>query len=288
MMLRMRRAYTPSLPELQAFVQAAKTASATQAGDALGLTQSAISRSLASLEARLGVQLFVRARQRLTLSDAGRAFLPQAQAILAQLDAAALGVMSFGGQRQVIRIACLPSFAAVWLIPRLATFMAAHPDVAVDVSATLTPLDFATDARDAAIVRGPVSGPCDVLADERLIVVAAPHLAATLLDDAAIARLPLLQQATRPDLWLQWFGTGQVARGPRFEQFGMVLAAARAGLGVGLVPQVLAAPDIATGTLRQASARTMATQTPYVLTYAQRSQENAAFVALRAHLTHWP
>ena len=80
----MRRAYTPSLPELQAFVQAASMASATHAGDVLGLTQSAISRSLASLEARLGVRLFHRAKQRLTLSDAGRAFLPQAQAILAQ------------------------------------------------------------------------------------------------------------------------------------------------------------------------------------------------------------
>jgi LysR family transcriptional regulator, glycine cleavage system transcriptional activator len=280
----MRRAYTPSLPELQAFVQAAGMASATQAGDALGLTQSAISRSLASLEARLGVRLFHRAKQRLTLSDAGRAFLPQAQAILAQLDAAALGVMSFGGQRQVIRLACLPSFASVWLIPRLAAFMAAHPGVAVDVSATLTPLDFVTDARDAAIVRGPVQGPHDVLAEERLIVVAAPHLAPTMLNDDALARLPLLQQATRPDLWLRWFGTGQVARGPRFEQFGMVLAAARAGLGVGLVPQVLAAPDIAAGALVQASARSMATDTPYVLSYAARSLESAAFSALRAML----
>ncbi len=284
----MRRAYTPSLPELQAFVQAASMASATHAGDVLGLTQSAISRSLASLEARLGVRLFHRAKQRLTLSDAGRAFLPQAQAILAQLDAAALGVMSFGGQQQVIRLACLPSFASVWLIPRLASFMAAHPGVAVDISATLTPLDFTTDARDAAIVRGPVQGPHDVLAEERLIVVAAPHLVPVLLSDEAIARLPLLQQATRPDLWLRWFGTGQVARGPRFEQFGMVLAAARAGLGVGLVPDVLAAPDLANGALVQASARSMATDTPYVLNYAVRSLESAGFVALRRHLMHLP
>jgi DNA-binding MarR family transcriptional regulator len=75
----MRRAYTPTLPELQAFAQAARTGSATRAAQALGLTQSAVSRSLATLEDRLGVRLFHRLRQRLTLSDAGRALLPDAE-----------------------------------------------------------------------------------------------------------------------------------------------------------------------------------------------------------------
>jgi LysR family glycine cleavage system transcriptional activator len=292
----MRHAYTPSLPELQAFVQAARTGTATRAGAAMGLTQSAISRALTSLEARLGVALFHRIRQRLVLSDAGRALLPEAERLLADLDRAALTVMSFGGHRDVLRLAVFPTFSALCLIPRLAGFARLAPEVTFDVTATLTALDFERDPRDVAIIRAqappngaPLRGALvDVLAEERLVVVAAPAILpdAGQLEDADLAKLPLLQQATRPNLWLDWFLNAgldpiTILRGARFEQFGMVLAAARAGLGLALVPEVFAAPDIAAGTLRLASSRVMATDTPYVLTYPERSLEIAAFQLFR-------
>jgi DNA-binding transcriptional LysR family regulator len=286
-----RHAYTPTLPELQAFAACARQGTATRAGAALGLTQSAISRALGSLEARLGVALFHRVRQRLALSDAGRAFLPEAERMLSDLDRAALTVMSFGGRRDVLRLACLPTFAALWLIPRLAGFARIAPGISFDVTTTLTPLDFDRDPRDAAILRAepPLRGAGhDVLLEERLIVVASPALLpdGAPLDDAALSRLPLLQQATRPDLWLDWFRDAgeaptRILRGPRFEQFGMVLAAARAGLGVALVPEVLVAPDLATGALRAASLRSLVTPTPYVLTAPPRSHALPAFTAFR-------
>lgn len=285
----MRRAYTPTLPELQAFAQAARTGSATRAALALGLTQSAVSRSLATLEDRLGVRLFHRLRQRLTLSDAGRALLPDAERILADLETSALAVMSFGGHRDVLRLAVLPTFGAVWLIPRLARFAAAAPGVTVDMSTTLVALDFERDPRDAAILRAPAElrgARSRVLIEERLVVVAAPSLVCEPLDDPALARLPLLQQATRPDLWLGWFRDAGldpvlILRGPRFEQFGMVLAAAQAGLGVALVPDMLVAPDLAAGRLRLASRRSMVSATPYVLSWPDRSEEVAAFRVFR-------
>ncbi len=285
----MRRAYTPTLPELQAFVQAARNGSATRAALALGLTQSAVSRSLATLEDRLGVRLFHRLRQRLTLSDAGRALLPDAERILADLDTSALTVMSFGGHRDVLRLAVLPTFGAVWLIPRLARFAARAPGVTVDMSTTLEPLDFDRDPRDAAILRAPAAlrgARSALLAQERLVVVAAPSLVSGPLDDPALARLPLLQQATRPDLWLDWFRDAgldpvRILRGPRFEQFGMVLAAAQAGLGVALVPDMLVAPDLEAGRLRLASRRSMVSAAPYVLTWPARSEDVSAFRAFR-------
>lgn len=289
MIYAMRHGYTPTLPELQAFAEAAKHGSATRAALALGLTQSAISRSLGSLEARLGVQLFHRAKQRLTLSDAGRVMLGDASRILAELDAAAQTVMSFGGHGAVLRIAVLPTLGAAWLVPRLARFAKLAPDVTFDLSATLDPVDFDRDPRDMAILRAalPVTGAeADVLAFEDLVVVAAPGLAAGVLEDAALARLPLLQQATRPTLWLDWFldaGLDPITllRGPRFEQFGMVLAAARAGLGVALVPELLVQDDLAAGAVRLASKRRMRTGTPYVMTYPARSLGVPAFVAFR-------
>jgi LysR family glycine cleavage system transcriptional activator len=287
----MRHAYTPSLPELQAFVQAARTGTATRAASALGLTQSAISRALTSLEARLGVALFHRIRQRLVLSDAGRALLPEAERMLADLDRAARTVMAFGGHRDVLRMAVLPTFAALWLIPRLSGFAATSPLVTFDMSATLTALDFERDARDMAIIRaqGPLRGASfDVLAQERLVVVAAPSLlpGGAVLGDDDLARLPLLQQSTRPNLWLDWFDRAgldpiTILRGARFEQFGMVLAAARAGLGLALVPDLLAAPDLATGSLIKASDRSMTSDTPYALTYPSRSLDIPAFQAFR-------
>jgi LysR family transcriptional regulator, glycine cleavage system transcriptional activator len=283
MILRMRRAWTPTLPELQAFAEVARTGSATAAAAGLGLTQSAISRALATLEARLGTRLFRRERQRLVLSDAGRAFWPEAAAILDRLEAAALQVMAFGGRTQVLRGQCLPSFATAWLIPRLAAFQGAHPDVTFDISATLGAVDLMT--HDFAILRGtaPTGTEVQRLCDEVLVAVAAPGFVGP-HDD--LGRLPLLQQATRPDLWPRWFGdVVPQMRGARFEQFGMVMAAARAGLGVALVPEVLAEVDLAAGTLVAASARRMATDTPYILCWPPRAVANPAFKALLAALT---
>lgn len=293
MIFGMRHAYTPTLPELQAFAESAKHGSATRAALALGLTQSAISRSLASLEARLGVQLFHRAKQRLTLSDAGRVMLADAVRILAELDSAAQTVMSFGGHDAVLRIAVLPTLGGAWLVPRLARFARVAPDVTFDLSSTLDPVDFNRDPRDMAILRAtlPVRGAeADVLGDEDLVVVAAPGLVTGILEDTALARLPLLQQATRPRLWLDWFldaGLDPITllRGPRFEQFGMVLASARAGMGVALVPEMLVQDELVAGQLRLVSRRKMRTATPYVLTYPARSLGVPAFVAFRKWLT---
>lgn len=279
----MRQARTPTLPELQAFVATAQSGAATRAAETLGLTQSAVSRALASLEDRLGVRLFHRVRQRLVLSDAGRAFLPEAQRLLADLDRAALNVMAFGGQAQVLRLACLPTFAAAWLIPRLA---ALPPAVTIDLSATLTLPDFAADPRDAAILRGPAPRGLhsQVLAQETLVAVCAPSRAGQ-----DIAAMPLIQQTTRPDLWLGWFRDAgadprDLVRGPRFEQFGMVLAAARAGMGAALVPEVLAAEDLAAGRLIRAAPGARAGGDPYRLIWPDRSDSLPALAALRAAL----
>lgn len=279
----MRHARTPTLPELQAFVAAAQSGATTRAGEMLGLTQSAVSRAVASLEERLGVRLFHRVKQRLALSDAGRAFLPEARRLLDDLDRAALNVMAFGGQAQVLRLACLPTFATTWLIPRLG---ALPPGVTVDLSVTLTLPDFASDPRDAAILRGeaPRGLHSRVLAEETLVAVCAPHRAGQ-----DIAGMPLIQQTTRPDLWLGWFREAgadprDLVKGPRFEQFGMVLAAARAGMGAALVPEVLAAEDLAAGRLVRAAPGARTGGDPYRLIWPERSAGLPALAALLAAL----
>ncbi|MBO0661932.1 LysR family transcriptional regulator [Jiella sp. MQZ9-1] len=287
----MRRAYTPTIGELEAFRALAEAGSATRAGQTLGLTQSAISRSLQSLEERLGVRLFHRVRRRLILSDAGRSFLRDADRILAELDGAALTVMSFGGREKLLRLVALPTFASAWLIPRLAGFAALAPDITVDVTSALQPVDFSRAPADAAIQRLELrsrGAEAIALLDESLIVVASPRIVGDSgdLPDEALATLPLIQQATRPDLWLRWFQEAQldavrILRGPRFEHFGMVLAAARAGLGAALVPAILVEEEIATGRLVRASSQTIDGGSPYALIFPPQQADNASFRRFR-------
>ena len=288
----MRRSYTPTVGELETFRALAEAGSATRAAQTLGLTQSAISRSLQSLEERLGVRLFHRVRQRLILSDAGRSFLRDAERILAAIDGAVLTVMSFGGREKLLRLVALPTFASAWLIPRLARFAAIAPEITIDVTSALGPVDFSRDPADAAIQRLELrsrGAEAVALLDETLIVVASPQIVGRegqLSDGDLATTLPLLQQATRPDLWLRWFQEAQmdavsILRGPRFEHFGMVLAAARAGLGAALVPQILVEEELASGRLVRASPRSLDGGSPYALIFPPQQSDNPAFCLFR-------
>ncbi|EAU44898.1 MULTISPECIES: LysR substrate-binding domain-containing protein [Salipiger] len=271
----MRKAYIPSVAELEAFTACARRGTTTMAADSLGLTQSAISRSLASLEDRLGVALFNRVRQRLVLSPAGHAFLDRAEELLAELDAAAMGVMAFGGRDAVLRMAVLPSFARIWLIPRLARFAQVAPEISLDLSARLLPVDFGREPFDLAIMRSRHDMPgvsTEPVIPETMVIVAAPTLLAgqDALSDADLLELPLLQQSTRPTLWLDWFRGSdtdprRILRGARLDHFDMIVDAAIAGLGVGIVPEIVARPALERGALALAAPRRFETGEHYAL-----------------------
>ncbi|MCF6301771.1 MAG: LysR family transcriptional regulator [Devosiaceae bacterium] len=283
----MRQVYIPTISELQAFCVCAQTGATTRAAQALNLTQSAISRSINSLEKRLGVQLFDRVRQRLILSDAGRAFQRDAARVLADLENSAMMVMAFGGHSDVLRLAVLPTFASTWLIPKLGDFQTLFPKVTFDIGARLKPVDFEVEAFDAAIQRGGATSPgvkFIPLMDEYLVAVAAPELAETSgnFDEGEAADFSLLQQATRPDLWPRWFEQGgldqrTILRGARFDHFDMVKEAAISALGVALVPESLVQRELGAGTLILLSERKMAGPEPYMLIYPERSEDITGF-----------
>jgi LysR family glycine cleavage system transcriptional activator len=289
----MRSHYTPTVQELRALVACAQLGSASRAAETLNLTQSAVSRAIRSLEDRLGVRLFQRVRQRLVLADAGRALLRDAETILDNLDASARMVMAFGGGDQVLRLAVLPTFATTWLIPKLAEFNRLSPETAIDLTSALGPVDFQDSPFDAAIQRAALarSGTTIVpLMDERLVVVAAPGLLPkTALSPAGLTGFPLIQQATRPRLWAAWFAAADLGpvdrlRGPRFQHFDMVIAAARAGLGLALLPDIFVEKDIAGGALVQVVDRTLAGPSPYALIYPSARPMSASLQTFAAWL----
>src|SRR5262249_35929040 len=107
-----------------------------------------------------------------------------------------------------LRVSVLPSFAARWLLPRIGRFLAAHPDIDLDVRATLAIVDFQRDDADVAIRLGDGNWPgatAELLYDEFYTPVCSPrlkggHLPATPVD---LAGYTLLSSTNEP--WKPWF-----------------------------------------------------------------------------------
>lgn len=249
----------PSIDALMAFESAARHQSFTRAAAELNLTQGAISRQIRLLEDRLGSHLFQRVRQRVILSDAGRAYLLEVRRILDGLESATLRLMTVGASTNVLNLAVLPAVATHWLLPRLPDFFRKHPKVSINCGVRLSPFDFETDPFDAAIHYGsPIWAGAVVhhLMDEDLVPVCTPEFrhSRRIRRPDDLGRMPLLHLTTRPAAWADWFKRAQVPtanafQGSIFENFAMISKAAIAGLGVALVPTYFVEEELKAGTL---------------------------------------
>src|ERR1700760_2586796 len=123
----------PKLIGLQAFESVARLGSVSRGAPEPALTQGAVSRQLQALESRLGVSLFARSKKRLTLTEAGAGYLHDVRGGLAVLGEATEALLSRQGRGGTLRLATLPTFGAKWLVPRLPRFLAARPNITLDV-----------------------------------------------------------------------------------------------------------------------------------------------------------
>src|SRR2546429_3879622 len=146
----------PALDLLVGFEAAARHLSFTKAGEELYLTQSAVSRQIKELEDQLGVELFQRRHRALALTDAGKQFYASAAQVLATMRAATEQLRAQAGKRS-LAVTTTHSFAAMWLIPRLAGFTRTHPAVDVRISAETRVQDLDRDGLDGAIRHGPAA-----------------------------------------------------------------------------------------------------------------------------------
>ncbi|ALH81210.1 LysR substrate-binding domain-containing protein [Sphingopyxis macrogoltabida] len=251
------RRFLPPTALLCAFEAAARTQSFTQAARELSLTQSAVSRQIRALEDILGAPLFHREKQKVFLTLAGSAYAREIRDALNRISGATLGFRANPGGG-TLHIAALPLFGARWLMPRLPRFLAAHPDLSVNVTTRLAPFDFRFDPVDAAIHFGLPEWPgsrLDFLMNENVVPLCSPALAAQLgcTAPADLIDAPLLHLVSRPDAWERWFAAMQVdpgeVHGMLVDQFALGIEAARAGLGVALLPEFLVASELARGEL---------------------------------------
>ncbi|ARC35385.1 LysR family transcriptional regulator (plasmid) [Paracoccus yeei] len=253
-----QRRYLPGLGLLTAFDAVMRTGSVTRAAQDLALTQSTVSRLVQTLEAQLGQPLFLRRRKRLHPTEAALRYHRDIAAALDNIQRATMALVANpdGG---TLDLAVLPTFGTRWLAPRLPDFLSANPGVTVNLTTRFTRFDFATERFDAMIYYGSDDWPGAAhlkLFDERLTACASPALltAHPVAGPADLHGMVLLQLATRSDAWAAWFrgqGAAPPARidGMVMDQFSMMVQAAISGLGVALLPDYLARPEIAEGRL---------------------------------------
>jgi DNA-binding transcriptional LysR family regulator len=124
-----------TLDQLRIFVAVAERENMTRAAEAVHITQSAVSGAIAALEAQHQVHLFDRVGRRIELTDAGRTFLAQARAILAQVDSARQALADQAGLRRGhLALVASQTIAGYWLPERLARFHQRYPGIALDVA----------------------------------------------------------------------------------------------------------------------------------------------------------
>ena len=171
----------PPLSTLPVLEAAARLSSFSAAAEELHVTHGAISHQIRSLEEYLGLPVFARIGRRVELTPEGAALAEQVRAALQQV-ADAVEAISPEAREHKLVISVLPSFASRWLMPRVGSFLEAHPQYQVSVEANQARANFLTDGVDVAIRYGQPPFPgCDSrpLFFDELVPVAAPSLIET-------------------------------------------------------------------------------------------------------------
>ncbi|APW39558.1 LysR family transcriptional regulator [Rhodoferax koreense] len=253
-----------NLSALKVFARAAETRSFTETGNQLGLSASAVGKAVARLEKRLGVRVFHRSTRSIQLTDEGKQLLESCRRIFAELDAMESG---FGATRTTPRGRLHVSLPLVGtlMMPTLAAFMTAYPEIALDLHFSDHLVDVVNDGFDVVVRTGEATDSRLIarsLGEFRLQLVGAPSY----FRRAGIPRTPedLLQHAC---LHHRFPTNGKLERWPltpsttgndvsvpvtaAASSIEPLVALAEAGLGIACVPDFAWRPQAASGTLVQ-------------------------------------
>lgn len=141
-----------NIDHLRLFVRVAALSNIRQAGEELGLSAAVASAHLGRLEETLGVRLVHRTTRHVSLSEAGRVFLPHAEEVLTSVEAAEASVgAGVSEPAGTLRMTAPASFGRQHLVPAIARFLALYPEVDIDLHLSDTIVDLVEGGFDIAI-----------------------------------------------------------------------------------------------------------------------------------------
>ena len=280
----------PPMQALRAFEAAARTGSLTRAAEALSVTHGAISHQIKALEESLGVRLLERAGRGIRVTDSGERLAARMRAALAEIADAVREASERANPRQ-LRVSVMPSFAARWLLPRLGSFIARHPDIDLDVRSSMALVDFRRDDADVAIRHGFGNWPdvkAEYILSDTYFPVCSPRLVPRLPGEPRdLARYTLLR--ANDEFWKPWFDAvgldwPEPARGPIFNDSALMLQAAVDGQGIALARKSLLGNDVRNGLLVRLFDIDVAAPRRYYLVYPPRLAGSPKLAAFREWL----
>ncbi|WP_128255735.1 LysR family transcriptional regulator [Falsirhodobacter deserti] len=248
----------PDIPlnALRAFEVAARQGSFTRAAVELRVTQAAVSHQIARLEELIGATLFLRTPAGLTLTEEAQIIFPVLERSLNDIGRALDRV---SGQRQVevLNLGVVTTFAAGWLIPRLASFERQFPEIVLRISTHNNRVEIAREGLDLAVRFGNGRWPgleALPIMPVPMSPLCTPEVAAQLTGPEDLPKQRLLR-SYRSDEWTQWFGEAGVAgpapTGPVFDSSIAMADLAARGHGIALLPLPMFEADLASARLVQ-------------------------------------
>lgn len=246
----------PPLPALRALAAFAEHGNVVQAGQALNVSHAAISQQLRALERHLGVALLDRSGRALEFTEQGQRLADALQLGFGAIESA-LRELTEADAARPVHVTATPSFAAAWLLPRLADFRARHPGIDLVLDPTPRLVELRPGGVDMALRYGQGQWPglqAEPLLISPMVIVAAPGLLGgrRVRDPQDLTDLPWLEElgTTEAGKWLQSRGVTRAIAGGRIQMPGnLVLGAARDGQGVAVTIRHFVTDDLQAGRL---------------------------------------
>lgn len=229
--------------------------SCSEAALQLGLTQSAVSKQIQTVEGFIGLPLFSRSKGGLIPNAIGARLLNDLRPLLDELERVCDRASREATNRKVVIVRVLASFADRWFLPRLREFLAEHPEIDIQFSTFLVTSDFDRGGAELEVRFG--TGPwldadSTPLLGHTRVLIAPPDTPPDMPLDALFARQRLVH-AQSPDAWNEFFTARKIdmpvdKRLPLvFDITQAMVRAVRIGMGIAVVPRIFVEEELARG-----------------------------------------
>ncbi|MCL9782762.1 LysR family transcriptional regulator [Vibrio sp. S4M6] len=242
--------HLPSTKALRTFFTVATTLSFSKAAEKLCISQGAVSKQISALEQQLGQALFFRRVNGIELTEAGKTYLPQVSEAIHIIQSSTANLLQSDHTQDTLTVSVTPSFASLWLTPRIKAFLSQHSDLRVNIRTGDEPKISEAHDNDVIIRCLPISHHYEqatLLCQEKLLLIGSAELIKRkpIKNNDDLFSHTFIPHITRPELWEQFklenkLGDVTKYHAVGFEHYYLSLAAAMDNQGLALVPDFMA------------------------------------------------